>query len=88
MGSLKPAAIRYTLERLQESARRSGCFLIAIFKYFYHTGSAFTRYLQAYKITLLNNHYMTSYCISKFHTVVKLKAQFLLQNYKDTIKCC
>ena len=29
--SLKPAAIRFTLERLQESARRSGYFLPAFF---------------------------------------------------------
>ena len=33
--SLKPAAIRLTLERLQESARQSGCFLLAFFKYLY-----------------------------------------------------
>ena len=29
--SLKPAAIRFTLEHLQESARRSGYFLSAFF---------------------------------------------------------
>ena len=34
-GSLKPAAIRFTLERLQESARRSGYFLPAFFMYLY-----------------------------------------------------
>ena len=35
MGSLEPAAIRLTLECLQESARRSMCFLIINFKYIY-----------------------------------------------------
>ena len=33
--SLEPAAIRFTLERLQESARRSGYFLPAFFVYLY-----------------------------------------------------
>ena len=33
--SLKPAAIRFTLERLQESARLSGYFLPAFFMYLY-----------------------------------------------------
>ena len=33
--SLEPAAIRLTLERLQESARRSGYFLPAFFMYLY-----------------------------------------------------
>ena len=33
--SLEPAAIRFTLERLQESARRSGYFLSAFFMYLY-----------------------------------------------------
>ena len=33
--SLEPAAIRFTLERLQESARRSGYFLPAFFMYLY-----------------------------------------------------
>ena len=33
--SLEPAAIRFTLERLQESARRSGHFLPAFFVYLY-----------------------------------------------------
>ena len=28
LGNLEPAAIRLTLERLQESAGRSGCFLL------------------------------------------------------------
>jgi len=31
--SLEPAAIQFTLERLQESARRSGHFLPAFFMY-------------------------------------------------------
>jgi len=31
--SLEPAAIRFTLERLQESARQSGHFLPAFFMY-------------------------------------------------------
>ena len=35
LGSLEPAAIQFTLKRLQESARWSGCFLLAIFKYLY-----------------------------------------------------
>ena len=30
-GSLEPAAIRLTLERLQESARQSGCFFLVNF---------------------------------------------------------
>ena len=33
--SLEPAAIRFTLERLQESARRSGYFLPAFFMHLY-----------------------------------------------------
>ena len=33
--SLEPAAIWLTLECLQESARQSGCFLLAFFKYLY-----------------------------------------------------
>ena len=33
--SLEPAAIRFTLERLQESARQSGHFLPAFFMYLY-----------------------------------------------------
>jgi len=33
--SLEPAAIRLTLERLQESARRSGYFLPAFFMHLY-----------------------------------------------------
>ena len=33
--SLEPAAIRFTLERLQESARRSGYSLPAFFMYLY-----------------------------------------------------
>ena len=35
--SLKPAAIRFTLERLQESARRSGYFLPVFFHVFIST---------------------------------------------------
>ena len=37
--SLKPAAIRFTIERLQESARRSGYFLTAFFHVFISTGT-------------------------------------------------
>ena len=37
--SLEPAAIRFTLERLQESARRSGYFLPAFFMYLISTGT-------------------------------------------------
>jgi len=37
--SLEPAAIRFTLERLQESARRSGYFLPAFFHAFISTGT-------------------------------------------------
>ena len=33
--TFEPAAIRLTLERLQESARRSGYFLLTIFMYLY-----------------------------------------------------
>ena len=33
--SLEPAAIQFTLERLQESARRLGYFLFAFFMYLY-----------------------------------------------------
>ena len=33
--SLEPAAIQFTLERLQESARQSGYFLSAFFMYLY-----------------------------------------------------
>ena len=33
--SLEPAAIRFTLERLQESARQSGQFLPDFFMYLY-----------------------------------------------------
>ena len=33
--SLEPAAIRFTLERLQESTRRSGYFIPAFFIYLY-----------------------------------------------------
>jgi len=33
--NLEPAAIRFTLERLQESARQSGHFLLAFFMYLY-----------------------------------------------------
>jgi len=36
--SLEPAAIRFTLERLQDSARRSGYFLPAFFHVFISTG--------------------------------------------------
>ena len=35
MGSLEPAVIRLMLERLQESAGQSGCFLLVNFKYIY-----------------------------------------------------
>ena len=31
IGSLEPAAIRFMLECLQESTRRSGCFLLVIY---------------------------------------------------------
>jgi len=34
-GSLKPAAIRFALKHLQESARRLGYFLPAFFMYLY-----------------------------------------------------
>jgi len=37
--SLEPAAIRFTLERLQESARRSGYFLPVFFHVFISTGT-------------------------------------------------
>ena len=37
--SLEPAAIRLTLKRLQESARRSGCFLLVNFMYTYPRNS-------------------------------------------------
>ena len=33
--SLEPAAIQFTLERLQESTRQSGYFLPAVFMYLY-----------------------------------------------------
>ena len=38
--SLEPAAIRFTLERLQESAQRSGHFLPAFFVYLYPQDSS------------------------------------------------
>jgi len=37
--SLEPAAIRFTLERLQESARRSGYFSHYFFRIFISTGT-------------------------------------------------
>ena len=37
--SLKPAAVQFTLERLQESARSSGYFLPAFFHVFISTGT-------------------------------------------------
>ena len=35
LDSLEPAAIQFTLEHLQKSARQSGCFLPANFMYLY-----------------------------------------------------
>ena len=35
VGSLEPAAIRFTLEHLHESTRWSGCFLLVIFMQLY-----------------------------------------------------
>ena len=52
--SLEPAAIRFRLERLQESARRSGYFLPAFFMYnntVYLTGSRETDPNHTLKVT-------------------------------------